>query len=626
MLTEVGPDASSEDKSSLHTIRGAVVRFAGDSGDGVQVTGDQFTSAAALAGNDLATLPDYPAEIRAPAGTLYGVSGFQIQFGASEVYTPGDGPDVLVAMNPAALKTNIGDLKQGGLVVANSSSFTPTNLKKAGYLSNPLEDGSLSAYDVMALEIGKLTLNAVKPAKLSNKEAERCKNFWTLGLMFWIYDRPLDPTLKEIEKRYRLRPDLVLANSLALKAGNAFGETTELFHHRYRVPPAPVQPGLYRSINGNVALAWGLIAGAERCHRQLVLGSYPITPASDVLHELSKHRQLGVCTIQAEDEIAAVCAAIGASFAGSIGVTTTSGPGLALKTEAIGLAIAAELPLVVIDIQRGGPSTGLPTKTEQADLLQAIYGRNGESPLCVLAASTPSDCFFVALEAVRIAVTYVIPVIVLSDGYLANGAEPWRIPAQHELPEFPAPPPLPPPAEFHPYLRDDETLARPWVAPGTAGYEHRIGGLERDFNSGHISYDPTNHERMTLTRAEKIDRIARSIRAVRVEVGPSSGALVVVGWGSTFGSIREAVQRCVDDGLSVAHVHLTHLNPLPNNLSSLLAGFGRVLVAELNTGQLAHVLRATYLISTTSFGKVQGKPFGVDELEARIRRELAVMS
>ncbi len=599
-------------------ITSAVVRFAGDSGDGVQLIGEQFASSTASQGNDLATLPDYPAEIRAPAGTLFGVSGFQIQFASGEVFTPGDIPDVLVAMNPAALRNNIGDLRQGGLLIANSGAFSKPNLDKAGYASNPLDDGSLAGYDVMSVDITRLTNQAVKPAALSTKDASRCKNFWTLGLTYWIYSRPLGPTLTWIDSKFRGRPDLALANGLALKAGNAFGETSELYHHRYHVPAARLPAGEYRSISGNTALAWGLLAAAQRANRSLVLGSYPITPATDLLQELSKHRHLDVTTVQAEDEIAAVCVAIGASYTGSIGITTTSGPGLALKMESIGLAVALELPLVVVDVQRAGPSTGLPTKTEQADLLQAIFGRPGESPLCVLAPSTPANCFDVAIEAVRLATKYMTPVILLSDSTLANGAEPWKIPSFDQLPDLQCHQSLPASATFKPYERDPVTLARAWVTPGEKGYEYRIGGLEKDALTGNVSNDPLNHERMSELRAAKIANIAADIPAARVDFGPARGGLLVVGWGSSYGPIHEAVRRAAATGREVSHVHLAHLNPFPANLGEVLAQFDCILVPELNWGQLAQLLKARFRLPIRSFGKMQGRPFTVSELERHI--------
>jgi 2-oxoglutarate ferredoxin oxidoreductase subunit alpha len=587
----------------------------------MQVTGDQFTAAAALAQNDLATFPDFPAEIRAPAGTLYGVSGFQIHFSSEHIFTPGDAPDVLVAMNPAALKTNLRDLKPGGLLIVNSGTFNATNLKKAGYAANPLEDGSMdnAGYSVLAIDISKLTLASVKDTGLSTKEANRCKNFWTLGLMFWIYGRPMEPSIKWIEGKFAKRADLVAANIAALKAGHAYGETAEVSHFSYEVPKAPVAKGKYRNIGGNVATAWGLLAATELSGLELTLGAYPITPASDVLHELSKFKHFGVTTIQAEDEIAAICAAIGASYAGRIGVTSTSGPGVALKMEAVGLAVTTELPLVLIDIQRGGPSTGLPTKTEQADLLQAVYGRNGEAPVCVIAAATPGDCFYMAIEAVRLALKYMCPVFLLTDGYLANGAEPWAIPDVESLPKIPVTF-RKDPEGFHPFLRDPETLARNWAIPGTPGLTHRIGGIEKDFNSGHISYNPDNHELMTKTRAAKIAGIANDVPEQQIEVGTEKGKLLVLGWGSTYGSIREAVQRCRDRGLDVSHAHVRYLNPFPRNLGELLKGFDRVLVPELNNGQLVKMIRSQYLVPAESLPKIQGQPFKIAELEEKIRQ------
>jgi 2-oxoglutarate ferredoxin oxidoreductase subunit alpha len=584
----------------------------------MQVTGDQFTAAAALARNDLATFPDFPAEIRAPAGTTYGVSGFQVHFSSQDVFTPGDAPDVLVAMNPAALKTNLRDLKKGGLLIVNSGTFSATNLKKAGYEANPLEDTSLEGYSLLAIDITKLTLLAVKDSGLSNKEAHRCKNFWTLGLMFWIYGRPLEPTLRWIESKFGKKADLVAANVAALKAGHAYGETAEIFQHRYEVPAAPVEKGEYRNIGGNTATALGLLAASKLSGLPLVLGAYPITPASDILHELSKYKHFGVTTVQAEDEIAAVCAALGAAYAGSLGVTTTSGPGMALKMEGIGLALSVELPLVIVDIQRGGPSTGLPTKTEQADLLQAVFGRNSEAPVCVIAASTPGNCFTMAVEAVRLATKYMTPVILLTDGYLANGAEPWRIPDLATLPKLEVKFRTEP-LGFHPFLRDEGTLARPWAIPGTPDLMHRVGGLEKDYDSGHISYAPENHERMVRTRAAKIAGIAADIPDIEVEVGDAKGKLLVLGWGSTYGSIREAVQRCRDRGLSVSHAHLRYINPFPKNLGDLLARFDRVLVPELNLGQLVKIVRSTFLVPAESLPKVQGHPFKISELEDKIR-------
>jgi 2-oxoglutarate ferredoxin oxidoreductase subunit alpha len=621
MTSAIEPGPVASPSPSREVIRGAVVRFAGDSGDGMQVTGDQFTAAAALARNDLATFPDFPAEIRAPAGTTYGVSGFQVHFSSQDVFTPGDAPDVLVAMNPAALTTNLRDLKKGGVLILNSGAFNAANLKKAGYAVNPIDDGSLQGYSVLSIDITKLTLLAVKDTGLSNKEAHRCKNFWTLGLMFWIYGRPLEPTVKYVESKFGKRPELVSANIAALKAGHAYGETAEVFQQQYEVPAAPVERGEYRNIGGNTATALGLVAAAQLSGLPLVLGAYPITPASDILHELSKYKQLGVTTIQAEDEIAAVCAALGASYAGSLGVTSTSGPGMALKMEGIGLALSVELPLIIIDIQRGGPSTGLPTKTEQADLLQAVYGRNSEGPVCVIAASTPGNCFTMAIEAARLATKYMTPVILLTDGYLANGAEPWKIPNVADLPKFEVKFRTDP-AGFHPFLRDPATLARNWAIPGTPELMHRVGGLEKDYDSGHISYSAENHERMVKTRAQKIANIANDIPDVTIEVGEDSGKLLVLGWGSTYGAIREAVQRCRDRGLSVSHAHLRYINPFPKNLGALLQSFERVLVPELNLGQLVKIVRSTYMVPAESLPKVQGQPFKIAELEDKIRQLL----
>ena len=605
-------------KPARQRIKGAVVRFAGDSGDGMQVAGAQFTAAAAVAGNDLATFPDFPAEIRAPAGTPFGVSAFQINFASVDVFTPGDAPDVLVAMNPAALRVNLRDVRSGGLLIINTGAFSAQNLKKAGYGSNPLDDGSLDDYLVLSVDISKLALAAVRDVRLGTKEAGRCKNFWALGLALWLFDRSLERTLDFIDERFSQRPDLARANTLALKAGHAYGETVEAGYFSYEVPAAALEPGTYRNIGGNTALALGLLTAGRLARKQIVLGAYPITPASDILHELSKHRHLGVTTIQAEDEIAAACLALGASYAGSIGVTTTSGPGLALKMEAIGLAVASELPLVVVDVQRGGPSTGLPTKTEQADLNQALFGRNGEAPVCVLAASTPGDCFHTALEAVRIAARFMTPVIVLTDGYLANGAEPWRIPDLESLPPIELAP-LPDVDGYHPYQRDPTTLARAWVPPGTPDLMHRIGGLEKDHDSGHISYDPANHELMGRTRADKIARIAAELPRATPCVGPNTGELLVVGWGSTFGAIHDAVRQCRLEGLGVSHLHLRHLNPLPGGLAELCARFSHVLVPELNLGQLARLLRAEIQRPIESYTKLQGQPLKIDEVMRKIR-------
>ncbi len=619
-MAQVGqpvPDGSAAGK--VKTLPGAVVRFAGDSGDGMQVTGAQFTVAAALAGNDLATFPDYPAEIRAPAGTTYGVSGFQINFAARDVFTPGDAPDVLVAMNPAAFKTNIKDLKRGGLLIVNTGAFTQQNLKKAGYEANPLEGDLVDGYSLLAIDITKATLAAVKETGISTKEANRCKNFWTLGLMFWVYGRELESTIKWIDSKFRSEPMVAQANILALKSGWAYGETTEASHFRYDVPAAPVAKGTYRNIGGNQATALGIVAAAQLSGVEVVFGAYPITPASDILHDLARHKAYGVTTVQMEDEIAAICVAVGASYAGKLGVTASSGPGIALKTEAMGLAIATELPLVIVNVQRGGPSTGLPTKTEQADLLQALYGRNGEAPIAVLAAASPGDCFHMTLEAARLAAKYMTPVMLLTDGYLANGAEPWRVPSVADLPKIDITF-RKDPEGFQPFLRDPETLARPWAIPGTPGLEHRIGGIERDYDSGHISYDPDNHEKMSLTRAAKIAGIARDIPEQKIEVGTASGKLLVIGWGSTYGAIREAVQRSRDRGLDVSHAHIKYINPFPRNLGDLLKRFERVLVPEINLGQLVKVLRSEFLVPAESFPKIKGLPFKIDEIEDKIRQ------
>lgn len=608
----------SEHRPEVMVIGSAVVRFAGDSGDGVQLTGQRFTNATVLAGSDVAIVPDFPAEIRAPAGTPYGVSGYQIQFASKDIYTPGDNLDVLVALNAAALKTNLSDLKPGGLLILDSDCMGPSQLKKAGYNSDPLLDGSLSAFHLAAIDISTQTRKAVADVGLSNKEAGRCKNFWTLGLVFSIYDRQLDSTLASIDEQFKKRPELAKANAIALKAGHAYGTASELFHQHYRVAQAPKSPGYYKNIDGNTAMAHGLIAGALAAQRRLVLGAYPITPASAILHEVSKHRHLGVTTIQAEDEIAAACLAVGSAFAGAVGACCTSGPGMALKTEAIGLAIATELPMIVIDVQRAGPSTGMPTKTEQSDLYLAVHGRNGEAPVCVLAPATPAECFSVAYDAVRLAIRYMTPVIVLSDAYLANGAEPWLIPEVSELKNFEQPV-LPAPSDFEPMARNDVTLARTWVSPGIPGYEHRIGGLEKDYVSGQISSDPANHQKMVLTRAEKVQRIAKELPECTVEVGATSGKLLLIGWGSTYGAIREAVEQVRSTGCAVSHLHLRSLHPFPRGLAKLLAQFDTILLPELNSGQLCHLLRAEFMLPIRSLTKTQGKPFRTDEIVREIR-------
>jgi 2-oxoglutarate ferredoxin oxidoreductase subunit alpha len=605
----------------LEVLESAVIRFAGDSGDGMQITGSQFTNTTALFGNDLATFPDYPAEIRAPAGTLPGVSGFQVHFGARDVSTPGDAVDVLVAMNPAALKVNLPDLKRGGVLILNADDFEEADLRKAGMSTSPLEDRSLEAYRVFPVELTKLTRAALRETGLDAKSMDRCKNFFALGMCYWLYNRSMDATHRWLDDKFKAKPVLAEANKLAMKAGYAYCDATEAFQVRYEVPPARLAPGVYRNLSGNTALALGFVAAAQRAGLPLFQGSYPITPASDILHELSTYKEFGVVTFQAEDEIAAITAAIGAAYAGSLAITTTSGPGMALKTEAIGLATMVELPLVVVDIQRGGPSTGLPTKTEQADLLQALFGRNSEAPVPVLAAATPGDCFWIALEASRIAVKYMVPVIVLSDGYLANGAEPWRVPELDELPQIPVRFHTDPEG-FRPYERLAHTLARPWVVPGTPGLEHRVGGLEKQDGSGNISYDPLNHETMVRLRAAKVEAVAQDVPDA-IPAGDADGDLLVVGWGSTFGAITAALRAQRGKGRRVGHVHLRHLNPLPRNLGEVLGRYRRVLVPELNMGQLALVLRARYLVDAVSYPKVQGKPFMQAELEARIEEMLA---
>jgi 2-oxoglutarate ferredoxin oxidoreductase subunit alpha len=598
------------------TLESAVVRFAGDSGDGMQVTGSQFTNTTALFGNDLATFPDFPAEIRAPAGTLPGVSGFQIQFGARDVSTPGDAVDALVAMNPAALKVNLADLKTGGILIVNTDNFEAIDLRKARLIANPLEDGSLEGYRVFALPLGKLTRTALEGLGLDAKSMDRSKNFFALGMCYWLYNRSPETTERWLEKKFAAQPLLAEANRRALKAGYAYCDATEAFQVSYDVPRAHLAPGLYRNLSGNTALALGFVAAAQKAGLTLFQGSYPITPASDVLHELSMLKEYGVVTFQAEDEIAAITSAIGAAYAGALAITTTSGPGMALKTEAIGLATMVELPLVVVDIQRGGPSTGLPTKTEQADLLQALFGRNSEAPVPVLAASSPGDCFWVALEASRIALKYMTPVIVLSDGYLANGAEPWRIPDLTELPEIPVSFRTDP-AGFEPYARDPQTLARPWAVPGTAGLEHRIGGLEKQDVTGNVSYDPLNHETMVRLRAAKVEAVLADVPDA-LAAGDPEGELLIVGWGSTAGAITAAVQAARARGRRIGHLQLRHLNPLPANLAAVLKRYRRVLVPELNMGQLVWLLRARYLVDAVGYAKVQGKPFKQGELEAKI--------
>ena len=613
--------------SPREILDSVVIRFAGDSGDGMQLTGSQFTTATAVAGNDLATFPDFPAEIRAPAGTTYGVSGFQIHFAAHDIRTPGDAPDVLVAMNPAALKVNTDVLKSGGLVVVNTGAFNKNNLAKAGYEENPLEDGSLDRFRVLALDITKMTLESVKGVGLGSKDAHRCKNMWTLGLVYWLFGRERESTVEWLKKKFAKSPKLAEANIAALNAGHIYGENAELPHGigAYEVPAAKLEPGEYRNISGNEATAWGLVTGAKLAGLEIVYGSYPITPASNLLHNLARLKQFGVTTFQAEDEIAAVSAAVGASFGGAIGITGTSGPGVALKSEAIGLAIATELPLVIVDVQRGGPSTGLPTKTEQSDLFQAVWGRNGDAPLVVLAAATPGDCFYMAVEALRIAVKYMTPVMLLTDGYLANGAEPWHLPDLDAFEPFPV--------EFHqdpegfqPFMRNSDTLARVWAIPGTPGLEHRIGGLEKHQDTGHISYASENHHTMTKLREAKVRRIARDFPRASIDQGDDRGELLVVGWGSTYGAISQAVRMLSEKGHKVSHLHLRNIWPLPKGLGDLLRSYGRVLVPELNNGQLVKLLRAEYLVDAESLTKIAGQPFQIGELvvgaEERLNRSL----
>ena len=601
----------------------AVVRFAGDSGDGMQFIGNQFTQSTALCSNDLATFPDFPAEIRAPAGTTFGVSAFQINFGATVIKTSGDDCDMVVAMNPAALKVVLPELKLGGLILVDSGTFTERNLHKAHCDTNPLEDGSLTPYRFIELDISAMTLEAVKEFGLGKKDALRCKNMWTLGLVYWMYDRDRQVTIDWLNVKFTNLPDLVAANIAALNAGHAFGETAEIPDgvHGFSIGKADIAPGEYRTVTGAEALSWGLVAGAKLAGLKVTFCSYPITPASSLLHTLCNLMDYDVVTFQAEDEIAAVCTAIGASYAGSLGVTSSSGPGIALKAEAIGLAISAELPLIVVNSQRAGPSTGMPTKTEQSDLHQAVFGRNADSPLVVVASRSPSDCFDVAIEAVRLSVKYMTPAILLTDGYIGNAAEPWLIPDFESFESFPVEFRTDP-EEYQPFLRDEKTLARPWAPPGTPGLEHRIGGLEKDFDTGHISYDSANHQRMTEIRAAKINGIADDIPLQTVEKGDDKGEMAVVGWGSTFGPINRAVSALRDEGGKVSHIHIRHIWPLPKNLGDLLEGFDQVLVPELNKGQLSTVLRSQYLTDAQTLSKVSGQPFKISEIEAAIRDRL----
>ena len=596
-----------------------VIRFAGDSGDGMQLTGDRFTDASAVFGNDLATLPNFPAEIRAPAGTIAGVSSFQVHISSHETLTPGDRPGVLVAMNPAALKANIKELVPGGTLIVNEDSFEVRNLEKAGYIGNPLDDGSLAAYRVIQIPMTSITMEATKDLGVKPRDAQRAKNLFALGLVSWMYTRPVDTTIAWIEKKFAGKEKVVAANIAAFRAGFNFGETAELFDHPYTVAPARLEPGVYRNISGNVATAFGLIAASQCAKLPLFYASYPITPASDILHELSNLKNFGVRTIQSEDEIAAIGAVVGAAFAGHLAVTATSGPGVDLKAETLGLAISAELPLLIIDVQRGGPSTGLPTKTEQADLMLAMYGRHGEAPMPIVAAKSPSHCFDATIEAARIALKYRTPVFLLTDGFLANGAEPWRLPSVSDLPDISVPFALSPnhEGEFWPFLRDPETLARPWAIPGTEGLEHRIGGIEKQDGSGNINYEPGNHELMTQLRAAKVAGIAKDIPLVEVD-DPDSASLLVLGWGSTWGVAQQAVRQARARGLSVAHAHLVHVNPFPTNLGEVLARYQHCLIPEMNTGQLARLVRAEFLVDAKTISKVQGLPFRASEIEDAI--------
>ncbi len=603
-------------EKEVQQLNEVTVRFAGDSGDGMQLTGSQFSETTAFVGNDLNTLPDYPAEIRAPIGTVYGVSGFQLHFSSEDIHTPGDSPDVLVAMNPAALKKNLSEVKKNGILILNSDAFDLKNLKLAGYSTNPLDDDTLEGYIVFKVPISKLTEKALEDTKLSNKDVARCKNFFALGLMYWLYNRPIENTIKWIEEKFKKKPEYVEANTLALRAGYNFGDITEAFTTRYSVEPAKLPKGTYRNISGNEATALGFLAASVRSGLPLYLGSYPITPASEILQYLSSYKNFGVKTFQAEDEIAGIVSAIGASYAGNLAITSTSGPGLALKTEALGLAVMTELPLVVIDVQRGGPSTGLPTKTEQADLLQAVVGRNGESPVAVLAAKTPRDCFYLAIEASRIAIKYMTPVILLTDGYIANGTEPWRIPSVDSLPKIDVK--FRTEKEgFYPYLRD-EFLARPWAIPGTPDLEHRIGGLEKADIYGTVNYDPDNHNKMIHLRAEKIKNIENDIPLLEVD-GEQEGELLVIGWGGTYGAIKEAVAKARTLGYKVSQAHFQYVNPFPKNTGEVLKKFKKVLLPEINLGQLAKLLRSEYLVDIIQFNVVRGLPFKVSDITEKIK-------
>lgn len=605
-------------KKPLEPVAGVTVRLAGDSGDGMQLLGTQLTNTSALAGNDVATFPDFPAEIRAPRGTRAGVSGFQVQFSAQEIFTPGDGLDALVCMNPAALVTNLADLKPTGILIVNSDSFEAKDLKLAKLDSNPLEDGTIENYRTIMVSMTKLTRGSVEPTGLSVKLADRCKNFFAMGLVFWLYGRDVEPTLRFIESKFAAKPEIAEANRLALKAGWNYGETTEEFASTYEVPAADLEPGTYQNVMGNQALAWGLIAASKLSGKDLFLGSYPITPASDILHELSKHKNFGVRTFQAEDEIAAVCSAVGASFGGAMAVTTSSGPGIALKGEGMGLGLILELPMIIIDVQRGGPSTGLPTKTEQSDLMMAMFGRNGESPLPVVAARSPGDCFNVAVEAWHVATRFMTPVIIMSDGYIANGAEPWKIPKTSDLPTINVTHPSEPNNgnEFLPYKRD-ENLARPWALPGTPELMHRVGGLEKEDGTGNVCYDPDNHQHMVHTRSKKVDLVADFIGEAKIE-GSQLGTLIL-SWGGTYGACHTAVESCIAEGLDVGHVHLRWINPFPSNLGDIIEQFDRVIIPELNSGQLSKLIREKYLVDAKGLNKIQGKPFQVNEIVEGIK-------
>jgi 2-oxoglutarate ferredoxin oxidoreductase subunit alpha len=620
MSTEAPAKPTPPSQKQLERV---TIRFAGDSGDGMQLTGTQFTRNAAAFGNDISTFPDYPAEIRAPAGSLPGVSGFQLSFSSTEIHTPGDEPDVLVAMNPAALKANLGELPAGGALIVNEDAFTPQNLAKVGYAANPLTDGSLKQWNVFSVPISTLNSRALEGLGLTNKQVDLTKNFFALGLMFWLYERDRAATIAWIGDKFSKRPEIAEGNKRALNAGYNFGETTEIFHERYIVPPAKLAPGNYRNITGNEATALGFVAASQLAGRDIFYGSYPITPASDILHQLAGYKNFGVRTFQAEDEIAAIGAAIGASYGGAMGMTASSGPGIALKQEALGLAVMVELPLVVVDVQRAGPSTGMPTKNEQADLLQVMFGRNSDSPVAIVAPATPAECFTFSIEAWRIALKYMTPVVYMSDAFLASGAEPWQIPDVADMPSI-AVPNRTERQGFYPYLRDETTLARPWAVPGTPGLEHRIGGLEKADILGNVSYDPDNHHRMQLFRQAKIAGIAADIPPLEIH-GPQEGDLLVLGWGSTYGAIRSAVERLQGRGASIAHAHMRYLNPMPANTEAVLRAFKRVLVPEVNLGQLLMLIRARFLVDAIGYNRVRGKPFRIAELEAEAERVLATL-